>query len=162
MFDQERYEWCVGSGDPEYFLESLEIGFHKAADSKLIPLETLLKLICEFRNNGYKNEWLHKRKIFREFDLDVKLNCYFTMHEFRLEVTIARLTSNENLCSEVILQTRPDEVFFDKKFKDILIDERNITVTDFLDKPRFLIDLKKAMGKKFEFEQIPDEEEDDD
>jgi hypothetical protein len=59
-----------------------------------------------------------------------------------------------------MLRTDPDEICFDKEFKDILIDEKNIIVTDFLDYPQFVIDIKKALNKELVFERLPDEFDD--
>ncbi len=154
-FDKERYERIRSSGDCEYYLEMLEEGFRKAAKFKKIPLEALLSLVNEFRQNGCKNEWLHKKKRFKEFDIEVALNCYFTTLDFKLIATIKRISTKEELCSGVVLRTKPDEIFFDKEFKDILMDEKRIIITDFIDHPRILIDLKEAMNKELVAELLP-------
>lgn len=161
-FDQERYERIKRTTDGEYYLEMFEEGFRKAAKCKEIPLQTLLDLIDEFQTNGCKNEWLHKRKRFKEADIEVALNCYFTTWDFTLIVTINRISTKEELCSGLLLRTDPDEICFDKEFKDILIDEENIIITDFLDYPRFVIDINRALKKELVFERLPDEFDDDD
>lgn len=159
-FDKERYEQIKKTTDCEFYLEMFENGFRKASNCKEIPLQTLLNLIDEFRKNGCKNEWLHKKKRFKEADIEVALNCYFTTWDFKLDVTINRISTKEELCSGIMLRTDPDEICFDKEFKDILIDEKNIIVTDFLDYPQFVIDIKKALNKELVFERLPDEFDD--
>lgn len=160
-FDKARYEQIKGTDDCEYYLEMFEKGFKKASEFKEIPLQTLLDFIQEFRDCGYKNEWLHKKKRFKHYDIEIALDCYFTTLDFQLVATITKLSTKEELCSGVVLKTEPDEICFDKEFKDILIDERNIIVTDFIDKPRILIDLEKANNKELISELLPDNSEDE-
>ncbi len=160
LFDQKRYEQIKGTEDCEYYLEMFEEGFHKAVEFKKIPLETLLNLIDEFRNDGCKNEWLHKKKRFKEFDIGVELKCYFTTLDFNLIATVKRISTKEELCSGVVLKTDPDEIHFDHMFNDILVDEKNITITDFLDKPRILIDMTKALNKELAVKILADEIDD--
>jgi hypothetical protein len=159
-FDDKKYEQIKGTSDCEYYLEMFGEGFQKASKFKEIPLQTLLDLIEEFRKNGCKNEWLHKKKRFKEADIEVALNCYFTTLDFKLVATVNRISTKEELCSGVVLRTDPDEICFDKEFKDILIDKENIVITDFIDKPRILIDLKKAMNRELDSEILPDEFDD--
>jgi len=155
VFDQGRYEQIKGTEDCSYYLEIFEEGFRRAAEFKKIPLETLLNLIDEFSSSGCKNEWLHKKKRFKEADIEVALNCCFTTLDFRLVATIIRISTKEELCSGVVLITEPDEIHFDYKFKDILIDEESIIITDSVDEPRILIDLKKAFNGKLVSHILP-------
>ena len=159
-FDQERYEQIKKSSDCDYYLEMFEEGFRKARNCKDIPLQTLLEMIDQFQKKDCKNEWLHKKKRFKEADIEVALNCYFTTWDFKLVVTINRISTKEELCCGVILRTDPDEICFDKEFKNILIDEKSILITDFLDDPRFAIDIKKALNRELVFERLPDEFDD--
>jgi hypothetical protein len=154
-FDQARYEKIKKTTDCEYYLERLEEGFRKASKCKEIPLQILLDLIEEFRKNGCKNEWLHKKKRFKEIDIEVALNCFFTTWDFKLIATVNRISTKEQLSTGLILRTDPDEICFDKEFKDVLLDDENIVITDFLDRPRFSINLDKVLAGKFDFERLP-------
>jgi hypothetical protein len=127
-------------------------GFREAAKFKKVPLQTLLDLTEEFRSIRCKNEWLHKRKQFKEHDLSVALNCYFTTNDFVLKATIKRISTKETLCEGVLLRTDPYEVCFQGLFKDILIKGKKIIVTDAGDSQKFLIDLEKAENGVFDFE----------
>lgn len=151
IFNRERYEQIKGTPNCEYYLELLEDGFKKAKKFKEIPLDTLLNLINDFRNNDYKNEWEHKKKRFKKQDVEVTLNCFFTTLDFSLIATINKISTKETLCSRVVIRTEPDEIYFAKMFKDILIDKGNILITDASDSPRILINLKAALNKKLVF-----------
>jgi len=150
-FDKERYEQIRDTTDCVYYLELLEDGFKKASKFKEIPLDILLKLIDEFSENGYKNEWLFKKKRFKEQDMEVVLKCYFTTFDFRLVATINRVSTKDELCSGVVIRTEPDEILFDKMFKDIKIEGKNIIITDKGNSPRILINLQDAQNKKFKY-----------
>lgn len=152
-FDKARYEKIKGTVDCEYYVELLEVGFRKASQFKEIPLSQLLKLTDEFRKNGYRNEWQHKKKRFKEYDVEVILDCYFTTLEFKLVATINKISTKEELCSGAVLITEPDEICFDKMFKDILIKKDKIIITDgILDSPRILINLKDALKNVLNYE----------
>ncbi len=148
-FEITRYEAIKGSQDCEYYLELLREGFVEASKFKSIPLEALLRLMTEFKANGCRNEWHYKTRRFKEKDLDVLLECKFTTSEFRLVATISRMSTKSQLCSGTLLMTPPDEIYFEKLFKDIVLDGRFIVVTDATNSPRFYVDLDRAFSGEF-------------
>ena len=95
-FDRASYEAAKDADDFEYYLSLYEAGFRAAAGFKEIPLSVLLNLLGEFRQLGYKNEWLYKKKHFPGDDVSVALNCYFTTHEFRLEAVIGQISTKKS------------------------------------------------------------------
>jgi hypothetical protein len=54
-FDKKKYDKIKGTENCEYYLELLEKGFREASEFKDVPLNSLLSLSSEFRENGYKN-----------------------------------------------------------------------------------------------------------
>lgn len=143
-FNKNRYDQIKSTEDCSYYLELFEEGFKNASKFKQIPLEELLNLVKEFKGNGCKNEWMHKKKNFKEQDIEVKLECYFTTLDFRLVATINQISTKKQLCSGTVIRTLPDENLFDKMFKDILIHKNFIIVTDASDSARVLINLEDA------------------
>lgn len=150
-FNKKRYEQIKGTEDCSYYLELLEQGFKKASEFKPIPLDTLLSLIEEFKKAGCKNEWLHKKKRFKEEDLEVVLTCEFTTNYFQLIATINQISTKKELVKETVIRTEPYEVLFDKMFKDIYMDN-NIIITDSSDNSRIIIDKEKIFAGKLDFE----------
>ena len=65
--------------------------------------------------------------------------------------TVRKISSHEQLIKNTVIRTLPDEVIFSKMFKDILLDEKHIIITDNSDFPRILIDLHKAREQIFDF-----------
>jgi hypothetical protein len=150
-FDKERYEKAKDGQDFEYYLELFETGFRKASKWKDVPLSYLLSLIDDFREKGYRNEWQHKKKRFKEQDIEVILDCRFTTNYFELIATINQISTKKELCSGAVITTDPDEICFDKLFKDVLIDKANIVITDAFNCPSVYVDLKDALNKKLSF-----------
>ncbi|MBP1165003.1 MULTISPECIES: hypothetical protein [unclassified Chryseobacterium] len=149
-FDQNRYEKTKGTEDCNYYLEVLEEGFKKAAVFKPIPLEDLLSLITEFKKGGCKNEWVHKKKRFKEIDIEVVLKCEFTTNYFQLIATINQISTKKELTKGIVIKTKPDEIHFDKMFKDIVVYKNFIVITDASDSAMALINIKEAQKCKFE------------
>ena len=92
----DRYEW---------YLSLLERGYRLAADTADtgIPFDTLKGIHDSFRNEGYKNEWLFKKIIVKEYGLTIYLKCYFTTFDFRL--TLEAYNINQTILI-IILQLR--------------------------------------------------------
>lgn len=150
-FDRNRYESIKGTEDCGYYLAMLEAGFKKASEFKPIPLEELLNLIDEFKKGGCKNEWVHKKKRFKEIDIEVILTCEFTTNYFQLVATINQISTKKELTKGIVMKTIPDEIHFQKMFKDILVHKNFIVITDASDSARVLIyidDAKKGIFEK--------------
>lgn len=155
-FDRHRYEKIKGTADCSYYLEMLEQGFKKAALFRPIPLEILLNLIEEFKNTGCKNEWIHKKKRFTEDDMLIILTCEFTTNYFQLVIAVNRISTKTELVRGPIIKTEPDEIVFEKTFKDVYVDE-HIVITDSLDRPRIIIDKKKAIAGELCFDILQED-----
>jgi hypothetical protein len=146
-YDRSEYEAARSAKNFEYYLGLFEQGFRRAAEFKEIPLDTLLLLLEQFRAGGYKNEWRHKKKLFREQDVSVALDCYFTTDDFRLVATFEQISTKKELRRCVVMKTDPDEVCFQGHFKDILMDANQFIITDEGNLPRFLIDIESGACK---------------
>lgn len=151
-FNKAKYEEIKGTEDCNYYLELLECGFKRVSKFKSIPLDPLLNLIIEFKNGKCKNEWLHKRRKFKEYDIEVLLNCYFTTNYFQLIATINQISTKKELVKGIVIKTKPDEIHFDKMYNDILIYDHFIVITDKSNSAIVLIDIRDA--KKGIFNKI--------
>jgi len=138
-FKKALYEKIKGTEDCSYYLELLEQGFRKASEFKSIPLDILLNLIEEFKKGDCKNEWLHKKKRFKEEDLEVILTCEFTTNYFQLIATINQISTKKELVKGIVIKTEPDEIAYEGMFKDIMVIDKDIIITDRSDSPRIII-----------------------
>lgn len=126
----------------EYYLSLFERGWRKAAAEGFnIHLDELLKLNQQFRDAGYKNEWLWKKKMLRDHGLYVFFNCYFTTFEFRLEIEAYDLKKTRQIAKGTIFKSMPDEICFSKDFKKLMFLKSDILILDFLDYPQFSVSI---------------------
>lgn len=128
----------------EAYLSLYEKGYHLANEYCDIPVEKLLDINQQFREEGYRREWLFKKKIIKEYGIYVFFKCYFTSIDFRLELEVYNQKQTILLTKGVVLQTLPDWICFGKDFnKGIQIDGNKMYLLDFLEKPAFGFDLKQ-------------------
>lgn len=139
-FEKESYESVKGKQECDYYLKLLEEGFEKASNFKPIPHDALLKLIEEFREGDCKNEWLHKKKRFKEYDIEVVLKCEFTADYFQVILIINQLSTKKELVKGVIIRTEVGVSIHEGMYKDILV-EKDIIITDKADSERIVINI---------------------
>ena len=157
-FDKNRYEKIKGTEDCSYYLELLEEGFKKASEFKEIPLEILLNIIEEFKQGGCKNEWVHKKKRFKEDDLEVILICQFTTNYFQLVATINQISTKKELVSGVVIRTEVGVFIHEGMYKDVLVKDDEIIITDKSDSPRIRINKAKIFGGVLDYVVMGDKE----
>ena len=123
-FDLDRYKEISGKSQHEFYLKMIEEGLKSAALQHEIPTQELADAIEEFRHHGYKNEWVHQTKYYREDQLRASLLCTLRPEIFSLTLDIKR--RNENVLTDIILETKPDEIIFADQFKEL--DHHNDTI----------------------------------
>jgi len=150
--DKDLYEKMTDIEKYEYSLTLLEEGYHIASSCKKLPLAELLMLNQKFRDDGYKNEWLFKKKRFKDYRLEVSLTCHFTALYFKLEISVIDYIKKEKLISEALITTAPYEVSFKPLFRDIIIIKDNLVITEYLNRPKFIFSLSDIYEKNFSFQ----------
>lgn len=133
----------------EHFLSFLEEGYRRSGILAEEQIFQLLQLHEQFRSGGYRNEWLFKKKPIREYGIYVYFKCYFTTYEFRMELEVYDLKQTRLLTKGIAIRTAPDEFFYDKEFKKIVIENGHLTVLDFLGHPNFMFDLVRLSAGDF-------------
>jgi hypothetical protein len=154
-FNKDMYEKMNSFERTKYNLELISKAYDLAYKEKFFTdTQELLKLNKLFETLNYKNEWLHKRKTFKELNLEVYLNCYFTINQFELKISAYDLKNKlPFLEDQMLLKTWPDEVFFDYKFKDIMIVKDKLIVTNKFDEKNFIIDLENLFNGKLKYKE---------
>ncbi len=134
----------------EAYLSIYERGYYIANEYCDIQVDKLIGLNQMFRDGGYRNEWLFKKKMIREYGIYVFFKCYLTSIDFRLELEVYNLKQTELLTKGVVLQTAPDRICFGKEFnKGIKIDGKIMYLLDFLEKPNYEFDLEQLSKGTF-------------
>ena len=98
------------------------------------------KIIDTFQQNGCKNEWLLKSMHIKEWNIRLKFTCHFSTYDFKLFLTLYD-KSKKQIAQKEVFQIYPDEIFFAKKIRKVVIEENKLFIDDFLDKHFMSFDL---------------------
>ena len=139
-FDEQRYESLGPNEHHEFFIAMLTEGLKKCAKQHRIPLDLLLASIDEFRRGGYRNEWVHRSKLLRGSGLRASLLYSLDVDRFTLTLELTR--RGQEVFNEQILETKPDEIIFAHRFKDVVLDNGDIVVRDEFGEPTFSLALE--------------------
>jgi hypothetical protein len=134
-FDQPRYESLGTGGKHEFFIGMVVEGLEKCARHHRIPFVDLMAAIDEFRRGGYRNEWTYQKKLLRPFGIQASLLCRLDAQKFALTLKLER--KGTTLFEQEILETKPDEVVFAHRFKEVVAEEDRVVVKDKFGKPIF-------------------------
>lgn len=125
----------------EFYLSCLERGYKYINQHKEIPVDMLLSLHDEFRQNGYKNEILFKSLCIRPFGLKVTLTKVLTTIDFQLVLCAYDIKSGQLLARGPVFRTAPDDIHYNYHFKQVKLVENKLLILDFLARPSFSIDI---------------------
>lgn len=125
----------------EFYLSLLERGYILAAKYRNVPLDALLNLHEKFRKNNYKNEWVWKKKVIKNYGINIVFKCFFTTFDFKLELEVFDRQLKVLLVKGTVMQTGPDELFYDKEFRKLDIQDDRLVIKDFLDRSNFEFNL---------------------
>lgn len=108
-----------------------------------IPHDFLINMVLDFKANGFKNEWVHKARTFKNHFIKASLCCKLTCNYFSLELVIEK--NKKEVFRKEILKTLPSSIMYKDQFKDIIVEDNILKVTtDDLDNPiLFEFDLLK-------------------
>jgi len=93
----------------------------------------------DFRHANYRNEWTHKKKFLRDAGLTAYLMCRLDPERFILTLRLDR--KNAIIFNNAILETKPDELIFAHRFKDITIEGEDVIVRNKFDKTIYSLNL---------------------
>ncbi len=139
-FDHEKFNLLQSDDYHEFFISMLLDGLHKCAKNHAIPLDEICSAITEFREGGYKNEWLHKSKLLRSFGATASLLCRLDINRFCLNLRIEK--GKAVIFDKDILETEPDEIIFAYRFKDLIIESDCLVVKNKFGSTEFAVTLR--------------------
>jgi hypothetical protein len=138
-FDQPRYDF-IGPGEKhEFFLGMYIEGIEKAHRDFPIPYDVLMQGIADFRKGGYKNEWVHQRKLLRPFGLHASLLFDLDSKRFRARLQLER--KGTVIYDHTVLEELPDEICYAFQVKAIDVDGHNILVRGTHDRITYTLDV---------------------
>lgn len=127
-FQIDHYEKLNNNDRHEFYLSMIERGLNTVSLHHPIPTPELTEAIDLFRNSGYKNEWTHQAKYFKEDGLRASLLCRLTPDVFSLTLNVTR--GHEIIFDNIILKTKPDELIFAHQFKSLERHKDTVIVRD--------------------------------
>lgn len=129
----------------EYFISKLKLGIKKILSNEIdLPIKEINEGITTFRNLGYVNEWIHKKKKIRSHGILVALNCKLTQEHFYLDLNVFQ--NEKNIFHEQLLVLDPDEIAFSYRFKDVFVDNEKLIVSSKVVENLFEIPLEKILS----------------
>ena len=144
--ERQQYMQMINPYDRyEYYLALLERGYHIANVHFDVPMELLLKLHEQFRNNNYKTEWVFKKMHITEYGRDIIFRGKFTSFDFKLDLEIYSHRSIDLLNSATIWRTPPHYMCFYKDINKISEVGAKIVVFNFLGKPHLEIETSSLI-----------------
>jgi hypothetical protein len=155
-FNKKKYD-DLKNDNCSYYLELFEEGFRKSSMFKKIPLESLLDILNEFKKGKFLNEWIYKKRKFKEIDLEITLKCEFTTEYFQLVFIANQISTKKELVKGIVIKTEPNELLFGKMFKDIIFDN-DIVITDSSNSNRIIINKDSVLEGNLSFVIIGDDE----
>lgn len=151
-FEEDRFNESSMNKLFIYYLQLLEKAYDICSTHLGISLEPLIELHKKFRDNNFENKWIHKKKRFKKYGLEAILNCSFEYDFFRLQLKINSIKDSKELVLGTVIKTLPDEVHFVKLFKDIIIENDYLIITEFQDSPKFKFLLSDIISGNFKFQ----------
>lgn len=112
----------------EYLISHIYKGNKKIVDKYPLVVEKIEEGIEIFRKNHYEYTWIAKKKRITGKGITAKLVGHININRFIL--TLEFEYKNGEVISNPILETRPNEYAFGYRYKDILIDDSTVKVTD--------------------------------
>lgn len=144
-FDILKYQSLCGTDIQEYFIELILEALEYASKAIPLPVIEIKKLIEDFRIGGYVNKWLFKKKTNKA--LHMRAELWFEMTMERFVATLRLVAKPGRIESETtVLETKPDELHYHYKLRDLVFDGINIRVLDEFGKITFSFDLTQPKG----------------
>jgi len=125
----------------EFYLSCLERGYAFINQHKAIPLDLLMGLNDEFRKIGYKNEVVFKKINIPLFGLRIVLTQVLSTIDFKLVISAFDSKTSTLIAEGTVFRTMPDEIFYRHHFKQVIVENNQLLILDFLDRPSFGVDL---------------------
>jgi len=137
-FDPAQHRFLASdAARHEFYIGLLESALRVSAGRLELPTSEITEGLSRFRAGGYVNEWTHKKKKLPAAGIVATLNCRLAMSEFALDLIVER--DKSTVFSDTILETKPDELIFSHKFKDVVLDDRGLVVTSGTSEPLVVI-----------------------
>ena len=118
-FDRQYYEREKDNPDCHFYLDMIREGIVTLNEFTPLPVEGIFAIMDEFVAGKCVNEWVYKKKRFKEHDLQIVLRCEFTRDYFQVRLIANSITKKEKLTEGIFLRTEPNPFAFSGLYSDI-------------------------------------------
>lgn len=141
-FDMEMFQKSTDGELRHYHASLIKNGLLEFNRQIRIPIERILEVIDELESNNFIDSWIYKEKSIRKSKTKAKLTCFMDSKAFVLNLAIEK--DGLVLHDGNILETPPDEVSFHYKFKDLVVTDDHVAVTQRIPRDEILIKVPLA------------------
>lgn len=129
-FNFDRYQRTPKSRQAlsELQIELIKAGLDKINAEFRLPTGAYLEAIDEFRKADYLNEWVVKSIYFKAHGLRCQLLASFDVAVFEMNLIVKR--AGNTIYTEMILETKPDEILFNRTIKDICLIDNHLALIE--------------------------------
>lgn len=130
-FDFSEYNLLKSNNDKtNFFLSKINEGVSLINNHYELPIKDLKHSMDEFIKGDYINEWEFKKKKYKHNDSIVlaRLICKIDIEKFSLHLRVEK--DGSLIKEDEILRTLPDEMIYDHKFKDLIVEDNKVIVVD--------------------------------
>jgi hypothetical protein len=113
---------------PDYFINLISNGLNELPAEFIVPKNELLNWLKNFKNDGYKNQWLFKERSFREFGIKCRLDCELTIDQFTL--TLVVIKKGVEILNKIACTKVPSENIYHYFLNDVIIKDGKVLVID--------------------------------
>jgi hypothetical protein len=107
-----------------HFIAIIERGLKAAEDFMPIPIVECLTFLNEFKENGFKNEWIQAQKEWKQKSIKSEVLASLTTLEFKL---LQKIYENGNITAErIIAKTSPREIMFHDFLGSLTLDRTGV------------------------------------
>jgi hypothetical protein len=118
-FNQDRAYRC-------YYYACIQKALDIAQNKYDLPKEKILNSLIEFKKQNFVNTWIHQQKKDTKRGIIATLSCILSIDSFELNFNV--FIGDKLVINDIVLRTDPDEVAFDYRFKNIIIEDDRIIV----------------------------------
>ena len=130
----------------EFFIQGFLDGLDKTLKTHPLPAAEIRALIVQFRDGGYVNKWVHKKKSFRDRKLRCRIELELTLTNFEARLIAER--SGEVVLNEVIQWLDyPDPSYRSFQMRGIRIENGMLIVHNALDEAMFETPVDAIAGR---------------
>ena len=130
-FNKDEWQSICPTKVDEYLIQLLTKALELAEGQVDLPVQQFIEGLELFRLEGYENQWQFKSKSFNNRSNRASLICRLTRQKFELILEIS--SKAEILDSIQIMETPPDELVFQHKFRDLIVDGTSVKVVNRFD-----------------------------